>query len=75
LNKRHNLGYYHNMRQETPRTYKYKKANVILTVGIDKHGRLYSFYEKYGQTVARDMFVRMPSEVALAKQGWERYHE
>jgi len=63
------------MRQPSPRMYKYKKENVILTVGIDKNGRLYSFYEKYGQTVAQDMFVRMPSEVTLIKQGWKRHHE
>lgn len=52
--------------------YQYKKKDVLLTVGLDENGRVFSRIEKNGETVARDMYVRIPSEVELAKQGWTR---
>jgi len=58
---------------EHPRQYKYKKANVILSVGIDENGRVFSTMEKNGIVVAKDIYVRLPTEALLIQQGWLRY--
>lgn len=56
----------------TPRTFVYRQADAILTVGIDPSGRLFSHIEKNGEVKVRDIFVRLPSEAQLAKAGWKR---
>jgi len=63
------------MRHPSPRTLKYSKNGVILTIGVDENGRLFSNISKNGQVVVRDMYVKFPSEAKLASEGWTRYHE
>jgi len=63
------------MRQPTPKVYKYKQVEAILTVGIDINGRIFSLIEKNGQVVAKDIYIKFPSEVSLIERGWTRYYE
>jgi hypothetical protein len=63
------------MQQPSPKMYKYSKSGAILTVGIDRNGRIFSSIEKNGHVLASDLYVKFPTEAILAKQGWTRYHE
>ena len=55
--------------------YTYKQKDVVLTVGIDENGRIFSHMQKNGETVARDIYIKIPTETDLAKQGWTRFHD
>jgi len=61
--------------KQAPRRYTYKQQEAILTVGIDENGRIYSSIEKNGKIYAKDLYIHIPSEPDLNKQGWIRYHE
>ncbi len=63
------------MTNPTPRQYKYEQKGAILTVGMDKNGRVFSSIEKYGKVVAKDIYIKIPSEPSLNKSGWTRYYE
>ncbi len=60
------------MKIQPPREEKYEQSGAILTVGIDNAGRVYSSIERDGQTLSQDMYIRMPTEVRLYKEGWKR---
>ncbi len=60
------------MDNKNERTYKYQKGKAFLTIGYDISGRIFSGIEKNGKMVAKDMYIRIPSEVAFSKQGWIR---
>lgn len=59
----------------TPKVFKYRNNDAILTVGYDISGRLFSSITKNGKTVAQDMYIKFPAEVQLQKYGWIRYYE
>lgn len=57
------------------RIYKFVHKNnkdAILYVGYDDFGRVISRIEKAGISVAVDLYVKMPNELELEKQGWIR---
>lgn len=60
------------MKIQPPREEKYEQNGAVLTVGIDRAGRIYSSIEKNGKALQQDVYIRMPTEVRLAHEGWTR---
>ena len=62
------------MKNPTNKIMKYRQGDAILIVGYDESGRLISRITKNDILLVSDLYMRMPSEVALLEQGWTKVH-
>jgi len=63
------------MSHTSPRQYKYRNHDSILTVGIDINGRVFSYITRNNEIIVQDIYIKIPLQQDLESKGWERIYE